>query len=57
LAVNGASDHVHLFLSQSKNLALAELVAEVKKGSSKWIKTKGTAFRRFHWQDGYAAFP
>ena len=43
-------------LSQSKNLALAELVAEVKKGSSKWIKTKGIAFRRFHWQDGYAAF-
>ena len=55
-AVNGTSDHVHMLVSQSKNLALAELVAEVKKGSSKWIKTKGAAFRRFHWQDGYAAF-
>ena len=29
---------------------------QVKKGSSKWIKTKGAAFRKFHWQDGYAAF-
>jgi putative transposase len=56
LAVNGTSDHVHMLLSQSKKLALAGLTAEVKKGSSKWIKTKGADFRSFHWQDGYAAF-
>jgi putative transposase len=56
LAVNGTSDHVHMLLAQSKNLALAQLVLDVKKGSSKWIKTKGVAFRNFHWQDGYAAF-
>ncbi len=55
-AVNGTNDHVHMLVSQSKNLALAKLVEEVKKGSSRWIKTKGAAFRRFHWQDGYAAF-
>ena len=56
LAVNGTRDHVHMLVSQWKNLALAKLVEEVKKGSSKWIKTKGAAFRGFHWQDGYAAF-
>jgi putative transposase len=56
LAVNGTPDHVHMLVSQSKNLALAKLVEEVKKGSSKWIKTKGAALKRFHWQDGYAAF-
>jgi REP element-mobilizing transposase RayT len=56
LAVNGTADRVHMLVSQSKNLALAKLVEEVKKGSSKWIKTKGVAFRSFHWQDGYAAF-
>jgi putative transposase len=56
LAVNGTRDHVHMLVSQSKNLALAKLLEEVKKGSSKWIKTKGAAFRTFHWQDGYAAF-
>ena len=55
-AVNGTTDHVHMLLSRSKNVALADLVAEVKKGSSKWIKTNGAAFRSFHWQDGYAAF-
>jgi putative transposase len=46
-----------MLVCQSKNLALAKLVEEVKKGSSKWIKSKGAAFRRFHWQDGYATFP
>jgi putative transposase len=56
LAVNGTSDHVHMLVSQSKNLALAKLVEEVKKGSSKWIKTKSAALCGFHWQDGYAAF-
>jgi putative transposase len=55
-AVNGTGNHVHMLVAQSKNFALARLVEEVKKGSSKWIKTKGAAFRGFHWQDGYAAF-
>jgi putative transposase len=45
-----------MLVSQSQNLALAKLVEKVKKGSSKWIKTKGAALRRFYWQDGYAAF-
>ena len=55
-AINGTGDHVHMLVSQSKNLALARLVEEVKKGSSKWIKTKSAALRSFRWQDGYAAF-
>ena len=29
---------------------------ELKKGSSKWIKTKARVFRNFSWQDGYGAF-
>ena len=29
---------------------------EVKTKSSKWIKTKGDAFKNFHWQRGYGAF-
>src|SRR5215831_218006 len=35
---------------------VAEVAAEIKKGSSKWTKTKGAACRRFYWQDGYTAF-
>jgi REP element-mobilizing transposase RayT len=40
----------------SKNVALSALVGELKKSSSKWIKTKGAGLRDFGWQDGYGAF-
>ena len=52
----GTTDHVHLLLSQSKNIALSSLMKDVKKDSSSWIKTKGRTFRHFHWQDGYGGF-
>lgn len=56
LDAGGTADHLHLLISQSKNIALSLLMKDVKKDSSRWIKTKGRAFRNFHWQDGYGAF-
>jgi REP-associated tyrosine transposase len=56
LAINGTENHVHLLVAQSKTIALADLIRELKKGSSKWIKTQRAALRSFDWQDGYAAF-
>jgi REP element-mobilizing transposase RayT len=56
LDAGGDADHIHLLISQSKNIALSALMKDVKKDSSSWIKTKGRIFRTFHWQDGYAAF-
>jgi len=56
LAAGGTTNHVHLLVSLSKNIALSATVGELKKSSSKWMKTKGAQFRNFGWQDGYAAF-
>ncbi len=56
LNAGGTSDHVHLLISQSKNVALSTLLKDVKRGSSAWLKTKGSKFRNFHWQDGYGGF-
>ena len=56
LAINGVPNHVHLLISLSKNIALSHAMEEVKKSSSKWIKTKDEKFRRFAWQEGYGAF-
>ena len=39
-----------------RNISIAKVVEEVKKRSSKWIKTKGTEFESFSWQAGYGAF-
>jgi putative transposase len=56
LAVGGTENHIHLLISQSKSLALSRLMEEIKKSSSKWIKTKSPALRGFSWQEGYGAF-
>jgi REP element-mobilizing transposase RayT len=56
LLIGGAADHVHILFGLSKNHALAKVIEEVKKGSSKWMKTPGPGFRDFHWQAGYGAF-
>ncbi|MEX2120688.1 MAG: IS200/IS605 family transposase [Pirellulales bacterium] len=56
LAIGGVEDHVHALFSLSKNHALKKIVEEVKKGSSKWMKTRGPRMAEFCWQAGYAAF-
>jgi len=56
LAIDGTADHVHILISLSRVIKIADLVEEVKTESSKWIKTKGPDFKNFHWQNGYGAF-
>lgn len=56
LIIGGVEDHVHALFSLSKNFALKKVVEEVKKGSSKWMKTDGPRNGLFYWQGGYAAF-
>ena len=56
LAINSVADHTHALLNLSKNQALAQVVMELKRGSSKWLKAQGSQLAPFHWQAGYAAF-
>src|SRR5947199_4963373 len=56
LVIGGVEDHVHALFVLSKNLALKKIVEEVKKGSSKWMKSDGPRIAEFCWQAGYAAF-
>ncbi|MBI4469765.1 MAG: IS200/IS605 family transposase [Acidobacteria bacterium] len=56
LIIGGVADHVHALLLLSKNLSIAKVVFEVKRSSSKWIKTQGPAYGKFHWQNGYGSF-
>ncbi len=55
LIINGSADHVHILSMLSRTVTLAKLIEEVKKSSSKWIKTKGDQYKNFYWQTGYAA--
>ena len=52
--VGGVADHVHILCRLSRTRTLAELVREIKRTSSKWIKRSRMA--HFGWQNGYGAF-
>jgi len=54
LIINSVPDHIHILLRLSKNFALAKIVEDVKKDSSKWMKKEGIF--DFKWQLGYGAF-
>jgi REP element-mobilizing transposase RayT len=56
LIINSVPDHIHIFFRLSKNYALAKVVEEVKKESSKWVKKIDGGNPDFYWQGGYGAF-
>jgi len=56
LIVGGVEDHVHILSTLSRTGAASELVKEVKRGSSLWLKTRSPDLRDFAWQNGYGMF-
>lgn len=55
LCIGGTTNHLHILVSMSKRITIVELLEDVKKDSSKWIKTQGQPYAGFYWQNGYAA--
>ena len=56
ILINGTAEHVHVLCVMSKNIALAKLTEEIKRHSSRWIKTIHFQYKSFAWQGGYAGF-
>jgi|SRR5690554_1131096 len=56
IIINGIDNHVHILCILSKNVALSKLVEEIKRHSSRWIKTQDDFYKSFAWQGGYGAF-
>jgi putative transposase len=56
ILINSVEDHVHILFNLARTVTLAQAVEDVKKSSSKWIKTQGPSHARFAWQAGYGAF-
>ncbi len=54
--IGGYLDHMHILCLLSKNIALANLVRDVKGDSSLWIKSRFFGLDNFYWQNGYGAF-
>lgn len=51
----GYLDHVHILCDLSKKITLIDFMEKIKKQSSFWIKTKGSYYEHFYWNDGYSA--
>jgi REP element-mobilizing transposase RayT len=54
--VGGHKNHIHVLCILSRKVAQMKLLEEIKKRSSKWIKTKSQSYSNFYWQDGYGIF-
>jgi REP element-mobilizing transposase RayT len=54
LRVGGVADHVHILCRFGRTLSVADLVKELKRESSQWLKPKVS--RDFYWQSGYGVF-
>jgi REP element-mobilizing transposase RayT len=55
IQTGGVADHVHILFVLGRTTTQAEVVEEVKKSSSKWMKADG-GVPNFSWQNGYGAF-
>ena len=56
VVVGGVADHVHILFDMGKMHASVEFVENVKRESSKFIKTLGAKYQNFYWQRGYGMF-
>jgi putative transposase len=56
LIVGGVADHVHLLVDLSRTRTAADLVKEIKRGSTTWLKTQRPDLAEFAWQTGYGIF-
>ncbi len=55
-AIGGIADHIHILISIKPDIAISDLVRDIKANSSKWINEKRMVKGKFQWQEGFGAF-
>lgn len=56
LTIFAMPDHVHLLVGMKPNVAISDLVRDIKAGSSKFITDSNWVKGKFSWQEGFGAF-
>lgn len=56
LIVGGVADHVHILARLRQDVAISDVMRNVKANSSAWIHETFPTLDLFSWQRGYAAF-
>ena len=55
IIAGGDADHIHLLISIGR-IDIGELLGDIKRDSSGWIKKQDSQLSKFYWQRGYGAF-
>jgi putative transposase len=56
IAINSMPDHVHILIGYNPQMALSDLVRDIKAASSKFVNDSNWLKSKFSWQQGYGAF-
>jgi len=56
LAIHCMPDHTHILIGLKPNIALSDLVGDIKTGSTNQINKNKWVTGRFSWQEGFGAF-
>ncbi|MDE0183896.1 MAG: IS200/IS605 family transposase [Candidatus Poribacteria bacterium] len=56
IRINSMPDHIHILVGMTPNIALSDLVRDIKANSSKFINSMRWVAGRFEWQTGFGAF-
>jgi REP element-mobilizing transposase RayT len=54
--INSVEDHIHILFELARTVTVSQVVEDVKKSSSKWMKTQPGVSGTFAWQSGYGVF-
>lgn len=52
LEVGGVEDHLHVLVRLSKTVSPSDLVKELKRATSAWVKEEFPGLKDFYWQAG-----
>ncbi|MFN8368667.1 MAG: IS200/IS605 family transposase [Candidatus Kapaibacterium sp.] len=56
IAINGISNHIHLFIGLKPTCRISDLVREIKKSSTEFVNDNHLSKYKFSWQEGYGVF-
>lgn len=56
MCINGMPDHIHILLGIKPEIALSDLMRDIKANSSRFINEQNWIVGRFEWQKGFGAF-
>lgn len=56
ICINGMPNHIHIFIGMKPDIAISDLVRDVKHFSTNFINDKRWVCGKFYWQEGFGVF-